>query len=63
MKNRRNLSKIKGVGADTTRHDLYEHDELVQTFEPDLSPLQQQILQLAGLPLHSYTTHIAASRN
>jgi len=52
--------RILEIFADTTRHDLYEHDQHVQSFEPELTPLQQHVLQLAGLPPDSYTTRPAA---
>ena len=46
--------RILEIFADTQSHRLYQHDQLVQTFPPDLTPLQQQVLHLAGLPADSY---------
>jgi hypothetical protein len=55
--------RILEIFADTAHHHLYEHDQLVQTFPPELTPLQQQVLQLAGLPADSYTTRPAPAGN
>jgi transposase len=38
------------------RHDLVAGSELVRSFEPDLTPLQQQVLQLLGVPESAYKT-------
>jgi transposase len=46
--------RILAVLADTTRHELHHNGHLVQTFEPQLSPLQQQILDLLGVPATAY---------
>ena len=48
--------RIIEVFADLTRHELHRNGHLVQTFEPHLSPLQQQILDLLGIPTTAYTT-------
>jgi transposase len=47
--------RIFAVFADLTRHELRRDGQLVQTFEPDLTPLQQQILDLLGIPATAYT--------
>jgi transposase len=47
--------RILAVFADITRHELHHDGRLVQTFEPELSPLQQQILHLLGVPHTAYT--------
>jgi transposase len=48
--------RIFAVFADLTRHDLLDRDgQLVQAFEPQLTPLQQQILDLLGVPATAYT--------
>jgi transposase len=47
--------RILAVFNDITRHELHHNGSLVQTFEPDLTPLQQQILQLLGVPASAYT--------
>jgi hypothetical protein len=46
--------RILAVFADITRHELHHDGHLVQTFEPELSPLQQQILDLLGVPTTAY---------
>ncbi len=48
--------RILAVLADTTRHELHHNGHLVQTFEPQLSPLQQQILDLLGVPATAYVS-------
>ena len=42
--------------ADTARHHLTRDDEIVQTFEPDLTVLQRQVLDLLGVPQDAYLT-------
>ncbi|MGH3683215.1 MAG: IS1634 family transposase, partial [Natronosporangium sp.] len=46
--------RILAVFADLTRHELHHDGRLVQTFEPELTPLQQQILDLLGVPATAY---------
>src|SRR6266516_173310 len=47
--------RILAIFADLTRHELHDHGQLVQTFEPELNPLQRQVLDLLGVPAASYT--------
>lgn len=47
--------RIFAVFADLTRHELHRAGELVQTFEAELTPLQQQILDLLGVPATAYS--------
>jgi hypothetical protein len=47
--------RILEIFADATRHELRHHGKLVQTFEPNLNPLQQQVLELLGVPASHYT--------
>ena len=47
--------RILTVFADLTRHELHHDGRLVQTFEAELTPLQQQILDLLGVPDTAYT--------
>lgn len=48
--------RIFAVFADLTRHQLRGRDgRLVQAFEPQLTALQQQILDLLGVPVTAYT--------
>lgn len=42
--------------ADLTRHELHHDGQLVQTFEPELTPLQKQILDLLSVPATAYAT-------
>ena len=47
--------RILAVFADLTRHELHRDGHLVQTFEAELTPLQQQILDLLGVPASAYS--------
>ena len=47
--------RILAVFADLTRHELHHDGDLVQTFEAELTPLQQQILHLLGIPTTAYS--------
>jgi len=49
--------RIFAVFADLTRHELHRNGQLVQTFEAELTPLQQQILDLLDIPDTAYTTN------
>lgn len=40
------------------RHHLVHENRVVQTFEPTLTPLQHQVLDLLGVPAHTYTGHL-----
>jgi hypothetical protein len=42
--------RILEIFAPVSRHHLYDHDTLVQTFEPELTAQQLQVLDLLGLP-------------
>jgi transposase len=46
--------RILAVFNDLTRHELHRDGRLVQTFEAELTPLQQQILDLLGVPTTAY---------
>ena len=37
------------------RHHLIDHGHVVQVFEPTLTPLQHQVLELLGIPADAYT--------
>lgn len=41
--------------ADVRRHHLIRDGQLVQTFQPQLTPLQRQLLELLGVPENAYT--------
>ncbi len=47
--------RILEIFADTARHELYDGDRYVQSFAPELTALQEQVLQLIGLDTSSYT--------
>ena len=48
--------RILEIFATVSRHHLYDHDTLVQTFEPELTTQQQQqVLDLLDLPSSAYT--------
>ena len=47
--------RILEIFTDLTSHELRHDDQLVQTFEVELNPLQQQVLDLVGVPVNSYT--------
>lgn len=47
--------RIVEIFTDLTRHELRRDGQLVQTFQPELSPLHQQVLQLLDVPTTSYT--------
>ena len=46
--------RILAVFNDITRHELRQNGRLVQTFQPELTPLQHQILDLLGVPTTTY---------
>ena len=46
--------RILAVFTDAAHHELHHDGRLVQTFEADLNPLQQQILVLLGIPTTAY---------
>jgi transposase len=47
--------RILEIFAPLSRHHLYDHDTLVQTFEPELTAQQLQVLDLLDLPTTAYT--------
>jgi transposase len=47
--------RILEIFANLARHELYQHNQHVQTFQPELSALQLQVLDLLGLPATAYT--------
>ena len=47
--------RILEIFATVARHQLRRDDALVQTFEPELTAQQQQVLDLLGLPHNAYT--------
>jgi transposase len=47
-------ARVFDLYADTTRNHLTRDGEIVQVFEPDLTPLQRQVLDLLGVPHTAY---------
>lgn len=47
--------RVFDVFAAMQRHELWIGDRLERTFEPELSPLQKQLLELLGVPESVYT--------
>ena len=47
--------RIFAIFADLTRHQLHRDGQPVQIFEPELDPLQQQVLDLLQIPADRYT--------
>lgn len=47
--------RILEIFTDLTHHELHRAGQLLQTFQVELTPLQQQVLDLLGLPTDSYT--------
>ena len=47
--------RIVEIFADLTRHELHRDGHLIQTFQPEISPLHQQVLELLGVPTTAYT--------
>ncbi len=48
--------RVLEIFAGTSRHDLHQNGQLLQTFEPELTAQQTQVLDLLGIPTTSYTT-------
>ena len=47
--------RILEIFNDVQRHQLISEDQIVQTFQPQLTPLQQQVLDLLHIPASIYT--------
>ena len=47
--------RILEIFSDVQRHQLISGDHVVQTFQPQLTPLQQQVLDLLRIPASIYT--------
>ena len=54
--------RILEIFATLARHQLHRDGTLIQTFEPQLTPQQQQILDLLGLPHSAYTQPAQSTR-
>lgn len=50
--------RVHEIFTNVSRHQLRDqHGQLVQTFEPELTPQQTQVLDLLAIPTTSYTQH------
>ena len=47
-------NRILDAFRDLQRHDLYENGALRHTFEPEITPTQQQVLDLLGIPATAF---------
>ncbi len=48
--------RIFAIFATVQRHDLVSHGKTIQTFEPELTPIQRRVLKLLGLSPSIYRT-------
>lgn len=48
-------TRILQIFTGVARHHLVSDNHIVQTFEPTLTPQQRQVLNLLGIPTHTYT--------
>lgn len=48
--------RVLEIFAGVARHHLYSKGHVVQIFEPTLTPLQHQVLDLLAIPANTYTT-------
>ncbi len=49
-------ARVLEIFSGLSRHHLMSRSRLIQTFHPELSPLQLQVLQLLGVPASTYTS-------
>jgi transposase len=54
--------RILEIFATVARHQLHRDGTLIQTFEPELTAQQQQVLDLLGLPHSAYTQPAQSTR-
>lgn len=47
--------RVLSIFTDLTRHEIHHGDQHVQTFEAELNPLQEQVLDLLDVAHHRYT--------
>ncbi len=47
-------ARVLEIFSAVSRHHLIDRGRVVQTFEPELTPLQRQVLDLLGVPLSAY---------
>jgi len=49
-------ARVFDLYAETTRNHLIRDGKTIQIFEPDLTPLQRQVLDLLAIPQGAYHT-------
>ena len=49
-------ARVYDAFTDIQRHHLTRDGQRIQTFDPQLTPLQHQLLELLGVPASAYTT-------
>ena len=54
--------RILEIFADLARHELYHDGHHIQTFQPEINPLQRQVLDLLGVPTSAYTPPLTDPR-
>jgi transposase len=54
--------RVLDIFNGVARHHLIDHGQFVQTFEPTLTPLQHQVLDLLGIPTDTYTGRSTGSK-
>ncbi|GAA1220080.1 hypothetical protein [Rhodoglobus aureus] len=47
--------RVLAIFAGVSRHELHQHGQHVQTFEPELTDQQAQVLELLAIPSTGYT--------
>lgn len=47
-------ARVLEIFSGVARHHLTDHSRLVKVFEPELNPLQRQVLDLLGIPVSAY---------
>jgi transposase len=50
-------ARVYDAFADVQRHHLTRDGQRIQTFDPQLTPLQHELLELLGVPANGYTTN------
>ena len=57
MSRRPTAEQILRLFSRVERHFLFEEGQVRQVFEPKLTDLQRQVLELIGVPMTAYTSH------
>ncbi|MGH8920634.1 MAG: IS1634 family transposase [Actinomycetes bacterium] len=51
-------ARILEIFNGVQRHHLISNDQVIQVFDPELTPLQQQVLELLHVPATTYTSQV-----